>query len=169
MMPRMPGHLHVVVFAALTLCASAVGASDNTEGLDPCMAAALAAHPGMVTRWEVEDGTGRGFAIEVVAHNGGLWLLTCPTNAVELRGTERATGMRDFATLSNRAQVPETAARDTVRAYYPGRFIRMEYQLTWRGGAVYNYQVITPDDRQAQVEVDASSGRILRTRSEARY
>jgi uncharacterized membrane protein YkoI len=45
----------------------------------------------------------------------------------------------------------------------------MEYQLTWRGGAVYTYQVVTPDDREADIEVDASSGRILRTRSEPRY
>jgi hypothetical protein len=155
--------------AAAALAAFSAGASDNTDGLDACLAAALQAHPGIVSRWEVEDGTGRGFAIEVVARNGGLWRLTCPPNTAELRGTERATGMRDFAVLSGRAQVAESTARDTVRTYYPGRFIYMEYQLTWRGGAVYNYQVITPDDRQASVEVDAASGRIVRTRSEARY
>jgi hypothetical protein len=151
------------------LLSVAAQASDNTEGLDPCLAAALAARPGVVTRWEVEDGTGRGFAIEVVTENGGLWRLTCPPGANELRGSERATGMRDYAAITGRAQVSESVARDMVRAYYPGRFISMEYQFTWRGGAVYDYQVITPDDRQASVEVDAASGRIVRSRSEARY
>jgi hypothetical protein len=154
---------------ALAAPALAAGASDNTEGLDRCLGAALAAHPGMVTRWEVEDGTGRGFAIEVVAHNGELWLLTCQPASGAVGGTERATGARDFGTLSGRARIEENVAREMVRHYYPGRFIRMEYQLTWRGGAVYNYQVVTPDDREASVEVDAASGRILRTRSEARY
>ena len=122
----------------------------------------------MVTRWEVEDGTGRGFAIEVATESGRLWLLTCPAGTTELRG-ERATGMRDYATMTSRAQVSESVAREMVRAYYPGRFIGMEYQFTWRGGAVYHYEVVTPDDRQASVEVDAASGRIVRTRSEARY
>jgi hypothetical protein len=164
----MPNRPRVTV-AIAAIAALPAGASDNTEGLDACLAAALQAHPGLVSRWEVEDGTGRGFAIEVIAQNGGLWRLTCPPNTAELRGTERATGVRDYASMSGRAQVGETTARDNVRTFYPGRFILMEYQLTWRGGAVYNYEVITPDDRQARVEVDAASGRIVRTRSEARY
>jgi hypothetical protein len=165
MCPRMT----VAVAAMLWAAACPAAVFDNTDGLDACLTAALQAHPGLVSRWEVEDGTGRGFAIEVVAQNGGLWRVTCPPNTAELRGTERATGVRDFATMSSRAQVGESTARETVRTYYPGRFILMEYQLTWRGGAVYNYEVITRDDRQANVEVDASSGRIVRTRSEARY
>lgn len=155
--------------ALLGLPATAASGSDNTDGLDACLAAALTAHPGIVSRWEVEDGTGRGFAIEVVANDGGLWNLACPPNTTELSGSTRATGVRNFATLSGRAQIQESSARETVRTYYPGRFIRMAYQLTWRGGAVYNYEVVTPDDRQASVEVDAGSGRIVRTRSEARF
>ncbi len=142
--------------------------SDNTYGLDTCLAAALTAHPGLVTRWEVEDGTGRGFAIEVVTQVGVVWQVNCVPGSSELRGATRSTGVRDYPTLSSRAQIPEPTARETVRTYYPGRFIRMEYQITWRGGAVYNYRLITADDRQADVEVDASSGRIQRTRSEAR-
>jgi hypothetical protein len=158
-----------VGLAALCATLNAVAQSDNTEGLDACLTAALGQHPGLVSRWEVEDGTGRGFAIEVVATNGSVWVLNCPTTAAEVRGTERATGNRDFATMQGRAQVREAVARENVKAYYPGRFIRMDYQLTWRGGAVYNYRVITPDDRDANVEVDAATGRIVRTRSEARY
>jgi hypothetical protein len=161
--------LFVALAALAAWPAVAANDTDNTEGLDACLAAALAAHPGMVTRWEVEDGTGRGFAIEAVEHNGGLWLLTCLPTSATVGGTQRATGMRDYTTLSARARIPEASARDVVRRYYPGRFIRMEYQLTWRGGAVYTYQVVTPDDREADIEVDASSGRILRTRSEPRY
>ena len=164
-----PIRLTAALTALTALPALAAVDSDNTEGLEACLAAALAAHPGMVTRWEVEDGTGRGFAMEVVGHNGGLWLLTCQPASGAVGGTERATGVRDYATLSERARIAESAARETVRGYYPGRFIRMEYQLTWRGGAVYSYEVVTPDDREANVEVDATSGRILRTRSEARY
>ena len=77
-------------------------------------------------------------------------------------------GTQDYETLSARARVPEARARSTVRTYYPGRFIEMQYGLTWRGGALYSYTVITPDDREAQVDVDAASGRIVRTRSQAR-
>jgi uncharacterized membrane protein YkoI len=105
----------------------------------------------------------------VVDTSGAVWALNCPTSAAEVRGTARETGVRDYAAMQARAQVREAVARENVKTYYPGRFIRMEYQLTWRGGAVYNYRVVTPDDRDANVEVDAASGRIVRTRSEARY
>jgi uncharacterized membrane protein YkoI len=76
--------------------------------------------------------------------------------------------MLDYRTLRARALVSEADARDTIRAYYPGRFIKMSYELTWRGGAQYIYRVITPDDRQAFVEIDAATGKIVRSRSEAR-
>lgn len=158
-----------MVVAATQALATAARASDNTEGLDGCLAAALATRPGMVSAWEVEDGTGRGFAIELVARDGSVWALTCRPSTSELRASQRAVGARDYDTLSGRAQIGEGGARNVVRAYYPGRFIRMDYRLTWRGGAIYEYEVVTADDRLATIEVDAASGRILRTRSEARY
>jgi hypothetical protein len=158
-----------VGLSAALACACAAHASDNTEGLDACLDAALAQRPGIVIGWEVEDGTGRGFAIELVARDGALWLLTCHPGTSALRGSERATGVRDYPTLAARALIDERGARNVVRAYYGGRFIRMDYQFTWRGGALYEYELVTPDDRAAVVEVDAGRGRIVRTRSEARY
>jgi hypothetical protein len=160
-----------VTAAALALSgvSTVAAATDNTEGLDACLAAALGAQPGIVVAWEVEDGTGRGFLIDLVARDGSSWRLTCEPSSSALSKHEQALGRQDFEALSGRAKVPEARARETVRQYFPGRFIDMQYSLTWRGGAVYEYTVITPDDREAIVEVDAAGGRILRSRSTARY
>ncbi len=156
-------------FAALLwLAGRAALASDNTDGLQACIDAALEQHPGIMVDWEVEDGTGRGFALELVDRRGSVWTYTCRTGDMVLSRAERSVGMRDYAMLRARAKVPEADARNTVRAYYPGRFIKMSYEITWRGGAQYVYRLITADDRQAYVEVDAATGRIVRTRSEAR-
>jgi uncharacterized membrane protein YkoI len=155
-----------LALSGVTMVAAAI---DNTEGLEACLSAAREAHPGIVVEWEVEDGTGRGFRIDLVARDGGSWRLTCDPSSSALDRQEQVLGRQDFDALSGRAKVPEARARETVRTYFPGRFIDMQYSLTWRGGAVYEYTVITPDDREAIIEVDAALGRILRSRSTARY
>jgi uncharacterized membrane protein YkoI len=160
------GIVGLVLFALGPLPALA---SDNTEGLDSCIAAALQHNDGIVVEWEVEDGTGRGFLMQTVAKDGKLWSVSCVPSTTELHGPDRGLGTMDYATLSSRAKISEARAREAVRTFYPGRFIAMEYKLTWRGGAVYAYTLVTPDDREATVEVDAATGRILRSRSSARY
>jgi hypothetical protein len=142
-------------------------ADDSTEGLNPCLDAAHAARPGVVVHWEVEDGTGRGFLIEMVAHDGSLWRLTCDPTTGALGRNERATGYQDFKVLSARTKVPEARARRNVHQYFPGRFIDMQVSYTWRGGAIYEYDLITADDREGKVAVDAATGRILSSRSSA--
>ena len=148
------------------LAAPALG-SDNTEGLDECLASARALREGLPIRWEVEDGSGRGFGIELVGTDGRVWQIQCLPTTGKATVLARGLGIQDYPTMSARAKVAEQDARNTVRTYFPGRFIEMEFQLTWRGGAIYAYTVITPDDREASVEVDAASGRILRSKSKA--
>lgn len=159
-----------VLLAGLTLVGppAAAHASDNTEGLDACLAAALQQQEGLVTAWEVEDGTGRGFLIRIVGPDGKVWSVSCLPATTRIQGPDRSVGTKDYAMLSTRADISEAQARESVRALYPGRFIDMQYKLNWRGGAVYAYTVVTPDDRDAVVEVDAASGRIVRSRSSAR-
>lgn len=143
-------------------------AVDDPAGLDACLAATLALHPGVVVEWEVEDGTGRGYEIEIVTRDGSVWEIDCHPATGLAQAPQRSVGTLDYAALSNRARVAEAQAREMVRNHYPGRFIEMQYDTTWRGGSRYVYTVITPDDREARVEVDAASGRILRSRSESR-
>jgi len=151
----------------MVLLASPVLASDNTEGLDDCLASARELHEGLPVRWEVENGSGHGFEIEVVAIDGRVWKSQCLPASGKASVVGRGIGIQDYATMSARAKVAEQDARNTVRTYFPGRFIEMVFDLTWRGGAIYTYTVITPDDRETSVEVDAASGRILRSRSKA--
>ena len=151
----------------LMLLAMPVFGSDNTEGLDDCLASARELHEGLPIRWEVENGTGHGFEIEVVAIDGRVWKSQCLPASGKASIVGRGLGIQDYATMSARAKVAEQDARNTVRTYFPGRFIEMVFDLTWRGGAMYTYTVITPDDRETTVEVDAASGRIVRSRSKA--
>jgi hypothetical protein len=151
----------------LMLLVTPVHASDNTEGLDDCLASARELHEGLPVRWEVENGTGHGFEIEVVAVDGRVWKSQCLPASGKASIVGRGIGIQDYATMSARAKVAEQDARNTVRTYFPGRFIEMVFDLTWRGGATYTYTVITPDDRETSVEVDAASGRIVRSRSKA--
>ena len=151
----------------LSLLAAPALGSDNTEGLDECLASARGLHDGLPIRWEVEDGSGRGFGIELVATDGKVWKIQCLPTTGKATVLGRGLGTQDYPTMSARAKVAEQDARSTVRTYFPGRFIEMEFQLTWRGGAIYAYTVITPDDREASVEVDAASGRILRSKSKS--
>ena len=151
----------------LMLLAMPVLGSDNTEGLDQCLASARELHDGLPIRWEVENGTGHGFEIEVVATDGRVWKSQCLPAAGKASIVGRGIGIQDYATMSARAKVAEQDARNTVRTYFPGRFIEMVFDMTWRGGATFTYTVITPDDRETSVEVDAASGRIVRSKSRA--
>ena len=151
----------------MVLLAAPVLASDNTEGLDECLASARELHEGLPIRWEVEDGTGHGFEIEVVAIDGRVWRSQCLPASGKASIVGRGLGIQDYATMNARAKVAEQDARNTVRTYFPGRFIEMVFDLTWRGGAIYTYTVVTPDDRETSVEVDAASGRIVRSKSKA--
>jgi hypothetical protein len=148
------------------LGAPALGA-DNTEGLDECLASARELHDGLPIRWEVEDGSGRGFEIELVATDGRVWKMQCLPTSGKATVVGRGIGIQDYATMSARAKVAEQDARNTVRIYVPGRFIEMVFDLTWRGGATYTYTVITPDERESSVEVDTATGRIVRSKSKA--
>jgi hypothetical protein len=150
----------------LLVAAPALG-SDNTEGLDECLASARELHEGLPTRWEVEDGSGRGFEIELVSTDGRVWKMQCPPTSGKATIVGRGIGIQDYATMNARAKVAEQDARNTVRTYFPGRFIEMVFDLTWRGGAIYAYTVITPDDRESSIEVDAATGRIVRSKSKA--
>jgi uncharacterized membrane protein YkoI len=93
--------------------------------------------------------------------------MQCLPTAGKATVVGRGIGVQDYVTMSARAKVAEQDARNTVRTHIPGRFIEMAFDLTWRGGAIYTYVVMTPDDREATVEVDAATGRILRSKSRA--
>jgi len=161
-------HSRPLLLALSTALSTSVQASTGTENLDACLQEALHRHPGIVVEWEVEDGTGRGYRILVIAPDTESWEVDCsPTSGAVLRD-QRVPGGQDYRAYTTRAIVTETQARWVVSTYYPGRFIEMEYLLNWRGGATYRYTLVTADDREATIEVNAADGRIARTRSSAR-
>ena len=82
----------------LMLLAMPVLGSDNTEGLDECLASARGLHDGLPIRWEVENGTGHGFEIEVVGHRRPSLEIPVPARSRESqyrRARHRYPGLRD--------------------------------------------------------------------------
>jgi uncharacterized membrane protein YkoI len=159
------------VFGAALLLAShallALAQEDETAGLDACTAAALREHDGLVISWKLEPSP-RAFLIEVAGKDDRTYTMRCDAVDAHLSEVKRIVGSRSYKTLAARASLTDGDAREVVRKWYPGRMSAMEYVLHWRGTARYKYYLVTPDGRDAEVEVSAALPKIVETKSSQR-
>jgi uncharacterized membrane protein YkoI len=162
--------LRVAVAVSLLTLSLAVSAEDGTEGIDACLQAGLTRLPGHVNEWRLEgEGAARSLRFRVVTPENDVHEFSCQPTTGDLTEPKRAgLGQMKYEMLAPRAKVPEVDARRVVKEHYPGRFVDMTFKTTWKGGAMYVYTVITPDNREATIEVDAAVGRIARSKSVAR-
>ena len=171
MITRRIGPTSLLALGLFIASIPAAHAVDGTEGLDPCLEAVLKQREGMIIGWEGLKSGPAAFKIVVMTKDGRVWDTTCDVQTLALTPFSQSLlrELRNYKMLTERAKVTEDQARFTVKTYYAGKFEAMKYGTTsFRGGAAYVYTVITPDDREATVEVDAATARILQTKSKAR-
>jgi uncharacterized membrane protein YkoI len=161
------------IFAAIacTLIAAAdpAFAAEYTPELDSalqaCLDAAVQQHPGYVTQWEVDSRTGGpSFRVDLVASDDLVWALKCEGGKIV--SDERKMGNKNYKMLSARGKIPEATCRQAAVEEYPGaELTRMQSALNWKGNPYFTYTFLTPDAREATVEVNAVTGKIDRTHS----
>lgn len=154
--------------AVLAIVSAPAAAAQSNDGLDDCLAQAALQTPGQLLSWKAVRGANPQYIIQIVAKDGKVMQTTCSAQSHAVSQPKEGFGKQDYDKLAGRASIPEKQARELVNQYYPGRIDELQLELTWRGGALYTYQLITSDDRAAVVSVDPNSARIVSTTSEAR-
>jgi hypothetical protein len=162
----------VWAIAALSIgCSVALAVEPDAmfPALDDCLQAAPQKQEGVVTRWQLtSDRAPFDFEIDILAPNNYVWAMRCSEGNVG--APVRKLGNKDYKKLTGRTKVPEKSARFTAIGAYPSvaevSQMQLDIALTFKGTAIYTYQLSTGDGRRASVEVNADTGQIDFTKSE---
>jgi uncharacterized membrane protein YkoI len=157
------------VIAALSTTIGPACAAEFTPEMDTalqtCIDTALRQHAGVVTQWQVDSRTSvLGIKLGVVASDDQVWAMKCEGGAII--SDERMMGNKKYKMLSSRVKIPEATCRQAAVEEYPGTELTdMQYSLSVWGKPSFTYTFLTPDGREATVEVSAVTGKIDRTYS----
>ncbi len=135
-------------------------------GLEACLPAVLAKHPGEALQAVLKaEGKEAVWEIEVEAAGGKFFDVECSGKTGKIIEVEERVASADAAGFKDKAKVSEAAARATVLAKYPGEVERVEFEIESDGKVSYEYDVKTKAG-DMRVEVDAVSGEIVEASKE---
>jgi hypothetical protein len=135
--------------------------------IDGCTDLALQQQDGLVIGWKMNNPQATSMDIDVVSPDDRVWTMKC-TNG-KISAPERKLGNKSFKMLKSRSKVPEKSARFTAAGAYPVAEVRnMKYDTSWKGRPYYTYDMVLNDGREANVDVNAETGQVDRSKSERR-
>jgi hypothetical protein len=159
-------HFNFLIAACLAAAAQLPAhAADSTEPGGPsesCIAAALAAHPGIVTGWQRAGGGLQPLhVITVLDKEGKMAETTCDPATLTLTEFKSKIGRYRFE-MYERATLAEEKARVTAPAPFVGpvSFYSMQLSIGFAGKPVYTYKLSLPGGYMATVDIDAVQGRM---------
>ncbi|GAB4257783.1 MAG: hypothetical protein Kow0065_07270 [Methylomicrobium sp.] len=129
-------------------------------GVDTCVQAALAAHPGKITtvRAEVEDGKPQ-YEVDIAGSDGKLWEVECDAKNGAVLETEREVAA-DAAEFTSKAKIRLDAALKTALDKHPGSLMKIEYEIEGDNSVAYEFDIKMADGKLHEVEVDAVNGQL---------
>lgn len=150
----------LTAMAMSLLITPAAHAGKHGDGLEACVSAGLAAHPGKAVsvRYEVEDGK-RQYEIDIMGNDGNLWEVECDAKTGKILESEREVA-EDAAEFVSKAKVRLDAAMKTALDKYPGTIMKIEYEIEDGGKVAYEFDIKTADGKLVEVEVDAVTGKL---------
>lgn len=131
--------------------------------MEQCLTAALERVPGRVKEVELslEDGVPH-YEFEIVA-NGRETEVECNAMTGKIVEVEWENENMDVDAFLAKARVSPMQARKIALQRAPGKIVRMDLETTSTGLISYEFEVMTRDGSEIDVEVDAISGRVTET------
>lgn len=160
----------VVLAAAFSSSAMAEHATIKPKAYDSlgkCVVAALAKHDGRIV--ELEMKTERKTAVyvfEIESADGTAWDIECNIKTGKVTEVEQEV-KADDAKFTAVAKVSEADAKATALAAHPGSVVEVDYELEPDGKASYEFDIKEADGEEIEVEVDATTGKIVEVGYEA--
>jgi uncharacterized membrane protein YkoI len=153
--------------ALLASTFSSAYAADLHQGkLESCMKAALAKHPGDVISLEAEVEDGKPtYEFDIKGKDGKEWEVECDAKTAKLIEEEEEVDAQD-PRFKSKAKVSLEDAKKAALAAKPGEVIESETSIEANGSASYEFDIKTKDGQEWEVEIDASTGKVIETEQE---
>ena len=143
------------------------GMPKTNVSMETCLGAALAMHPGDVVEVEltIENGVPH-YEFEIETADGRETEVECDAMTGKIVEVEWENDNMDLDAFLENAKVSPAQAREAALQRVPGRIDDMDLETTSTGIMSYEFEVITPDGKEMDVEVDAMTGKVLEVESD---
>jgi uncharacterized membrane protein YkoI len=129
--------------------------------IEHCIKQALQVKPGLVSKSELkfEDRT-RVYEFTIDSENGQVWDVECDTSTGKVIEIEEQVANTDDPKFKSKMKISEAEARKTALKAYPGKVVKVEYEIEEDGAVTYEFDIVK-DKLERKIEVDATSGKIV--------
>jgi uncharacterized membrane protein YkoI len=143
------------------------GMPKTKVSMEHCLEAALAMHPGEVIELELtmENGVPH-YEFEIETADGRETEVECDAMTGKIVEVEWENDNMNLDAFLENARVTPAQARKAALERVPGRIDGMDLETTSTGAMSYEFEVITPDGQEFDVEVDAMSGEVTEVESD---
>ncbi len=137
------------------------GMPETKVSMEKCLGAALAMHPGKVKELEMtlEDGVPH-YEFEIETADGRETEVECDAMTGKIVEVEWENDNMNLDAFLAKSTVTPAQARKAALERVPGRIVGMDLETTSTGAMSYEFEVMTPDGKEIDVEVDAMSGQV---------
>ena len=143
------------------------GMPKTKVSMETCLSAALAMHPGEVKELEMTLDNGvPHYEFEIMTADGRETEVECDAMTGKIVEVEWENDNMDLDAFLEKAAVTPAQARKAALERVPGRIDGMDLETTSAGAMSYEFEVITPDGKELDVEVDAMSGQVTEIESD---
>jgi len=144
----------------------AQAAETHTGAMESCMNAALQKHPGEVISLEAELENGvPTYEFDIKGADGKEWEVECDAKTAKLIEEEEEVDVKDPRFVA-KAKVTMEQAKKTALAAKPGTVVESETSIESNGNASYEFDIKGKDGKEWEVEVDATTGKVIETEQE---
>jgi uncharacterized membrane protein YkoI len=135
---------------------------ETKVSMEECMFAALEVQPGeaVEVELELEDGAPR-YDFEIVDADGRKAEVECDAMTGKIVEVEWEGDNMDVDAFLERATVTPSQARKIALRRVPGKVVDMSLETSSAGQISYEFEVLTRDGEEVDVEVDAISGEVV--------
>lgn len=154
------------LMASLFLAPAAFAADKHSGKLETCLKAALAKHPGAVQTLEAEIENGKPiYEFDIRGKDGKEWEVECDAKSGKITEEEQEVAADD-ASFKTKAKISLDDAKKAALVKYAGEIIETEYSIEADGSLSYEFDIKTADGKEMEVEIDATSGKVVETEEE---
>lgn len=160
----------IVITAVLLMTASSFAVADtrNPHKFEKCVDAVLKERPGNISKVEFKnEGGAHIYEFNIDGTDGASWDVECNSHRGLVVEVEREVEKASHPLFKAKMKVSEADARKTALAIYPGKIVKVEYEIEPNGAASYEFDIDTNiAGQEMKVEVDATSGEIVEANRE---
>ncbi len=135
---------------------------ETKVSMEECMFAALEAYPGEAVEVELElDNGAPRYDFEIVGADGRTAEVECDAMTGKVVEVEWENDDMDVDAFLERATVTPSQARKIALGRVPGRVVDMSLETSSTGQISYEFEILTGDGQEMDVEIDAISGDVV--------